>query len=371
VTINVRTMWAYSELPLPANAGGDTEPGMYGVSCPSASFCVAVGSYSDTSDRNDAMLLTRSDGSWTGAEAPVPADATGASLSAVSCPSASFCVAVGNYSDTSGGNDTMLLTRSDGSWTVANAPLPADSASPANASLDAVSCPSASFCIAGGNYVDRSGGQDPLLLTWSGGSWTAAKGPLPADSASPANASLDAVSCASTSFCIAGGTYTGGDTASLMLTWSDGSWTATQPFTGHQGELTGVSCPSASFCTAVGDYLVPTTTWAYQPEVLTWSHGAWAAAPGPVPSGAVDVTWGSVSCPSSSYCAGTGLVNYDPSSYEWQDLVRTWSDGSWSETSFPQAPNLIDASCWSAGDCVVIGTTGPGGGTPIALTSSG
>jgi hypothetical protein len=83
----------------------------------------------------------------------------------------------------------------------------------------------------------------------------------------------------------------------------------------------------------------------------------------------VDVTWGSVSCP-SSYCAATGLVNYDPTSREWQDLVRTWWGGSWTDTSFPQAPSLADASCWSAGDCAVTGTTGPGGGDPIALTSS-
>jgi hypothetical protein len=368
-TVAASAAWAYSELPLPANAGGDVEPGLNGVSCPSASFCVAVGSYSDTSDRIDAMLLVRSGGSWTAAEAPAPIDATDPTLSAVSCPSASFCTAVGFY-EGSGGQDPLLLTWSGRSWTAAKGPLPADSVSPEYAGLNAVSCPSASFCTAVG-YYEGSGGQDPLLMTWSGGSWTAAKGPLPADSASPASAGLDAVSCPSASFCVAGGNYTGGDTASLMLTRFDGTWAATQPFTGHQGVLTGVSCPSASFCTAVGDYLVPTTTWAYQPEVLTWSGSAWAPATGPIPSGAVDVTWGSVSCPSSSYCAATGLVNYDPSSYEWQDLVRTWSGGSWTETSFPQAPSLADASCWSASDCVVVGTSGPGGGTPIALTSSG
>jgi hypothetical protein len=199
----------------------------------------------------DGLLLTWSGGSWTAAQAPLPAGATAATLNAVSCPSASFCAAAGHcLDDASGGQDPLLLTWSGGSWTVAQAPLRADAVSPAYASLSAVSCASQSFCTAVGYYADASGGQDPLLLTWSGGSWTATQAPLPADSASPASASLHAVSCPSASFCVAGCTYTAGDDASLLLTWSGGAWIAAP--SPDQPNLNGVSCSSAWKCVAVG-----------------------------------------------------------------------------------------------------------------------
>jgi hypothetical protein len=359
--------WKTAAVPLPANAVSPAQAGLWGVSCPSASFCTAVGTYEDATARSDGLLLTRSGGSWTAAQAPLPAGAAGATLNAVSCPSASFCAAAGYYLDASGGEDPLLLTGSGKSWTVAQAPLPADAVSPAYASLSAVSCASASFCTAVGHYADMSGGQDALLLTWSGGSWTGTRAPLPADSASPAGASLYAVSCPSASFCVAGGTYMAGDRASLLLTWSGGSWTAGQPFTGYQGEVNGLSCPSVSFCKAVGDYLAPNgLSWNYRPEVLTWSGSSWTEAAGPVPAGAIEVSLFGGSCASASYCVVVGNVN-DGSN--WQTMLLTWSGSAWTAAPSPYQPNLYSVSCPSAWNCVAVGGTAEG--NPIMLSESG
>ena len=72
-----------------------------GDSCGSASQCIAVGG---------AQVLTDSGGSWTAAEAPLPAGASDGGLMGVACVSASQCVAVGGYSDASGAEEGLLLT---------------------------------------------------------------------------------------------------------------------------------------------------------------------------------------------------------------------------------------------------------------------
>ncbi|MGH3192410.1 MAG: hypothetical protein ACRDPY_37330 [Streptosporangiaceae bacterium] len=75
---------------------------MAGVSCPSVSQCTAIGDYSDGGTDTDPMLLTLSGGSWTAAEAPLPANAAGnpqTTMTGVSCASASQCVATGWYWD--------------------------------------------------------------------------------------------------------------------------------------------------------------------------------------------------------------------------------------------------------------------------------
>jgi hypothetical protein len=72
-----------------------------GVSCVSASQCVGVGYGSDAPGATDELLLTDSGGSWTGALAPVPDNAASATveLTGISCGSASQCVATGYATD--------------------------------------------------------------------------------------------------------------------------------------------------------------------------------------------------------------------------------------------------------------------------------
>src|ERR1700727_967548 len=88
--------------------------------------------------------------SWTIQPVPLPSGATSAQLTGVSCVSATDCMAVG-YA-----NNLMVQTWSwDGSsWSVQPVPLPAGSGS---GSLRAISCQSATTCMAVGYYYNSSG----------------------------------------------------------------------------------------------------------------------------------------------------------------------------------------------------------------------
>jgi len=124
---------AATAAPLPENAAS-----MEGVSlqsdpaCPAVGSCVAVGSYEDTGGDNRGLIETLSDGTWSAIQAPLPTNAEyGVALDAVVCPSVGFCVAVGSYqSDETGpdGSDSyegLIETLSGGTWTAAEAPVPA------------------------------------------------------------------------------------------------------------------------------------------------------------------------------------------------------------------------------------------------------
>ena len=102
----------------------------------------------------------------------------------MACASASSCVATGDYTDSSGNTQALLVTGSGTSWTAAEAPLPANAAADPDAFFPgSVACASASSCVATGFYTDSSGNIQGLLVTGSGTSWTAAEAPLPANAA--------------------------------------------------------------------------------------------------------------------------------------------------------------------------------------------
>src|SRR5271157_3549919 len=137
--------WTTVEAPLPADAGtGSTNPDVYTSSsaCPAANGCVTVGWYKDTSGKAWGLIETQSGTTWTDTEAPQPSNAGSGSdqglwigssdcgisqpCHAVSCPTATSCVAVGEYLDTAGYALPVVETLSGGSWNAAEAPLPSD-----------------------------------------------------------------------------------------------------------------------------------------------------------------------------------------------------------------------------------------------------
>jgi len=115
--------------------------GLNAASCPTATFCVVVG--------QSGVILTSADGgaSWTFRR---PGSDNDANLDGVSCASATFCVAVSQ--------DGAVLQTSDGglTWTLRklNQYL----------SLAGVSCPSATICVAVG---DQS--LDGMVMTTTDG----------------------------------------------------------------------------------------------------------------------------------------------------------------------------------------------------------
>ena len=68
--------------------------------------------------------------------------------------------------DLSGDGEGMVLTDSAGSWTAAEAPLPANASAGGSNGLESVSCSSASQCVAVGDCADASGRFENLVLTF-------------------------------------------------------------------------------------------------------------------------------------------------------------------------------------------------------------
>jgi hypothetical protein len=118
----------------------------------------------------------------------------------VSCRSATACTAVGN----SGNVDTTvtLAERWTGrKWLVQ--PTPSQSGTSAS-ELTAVSCSSATACIAAGDYYNRSGTDVTLAERWNGRKWAVQRTPNPPDDGASL---LKGVSCSSAGACTAVGPY--------------------------------------------------------------------------------------------------------------------------------------------------------------------
>ena len=281
----------------PSIAGIGSE--LNGVSCPSTSFCIAVGS---TNSKRGWTLVDRWDGArWTSLPHPRAPRFTG--LNGVSCPSIRFCIAVGGPDD--GDDGPAVADRWNGkSWTRLRVPAPAGSTS---APLSGVSCLTATDCIAVGSwYSARTEDGGPLAERWNGSRWSI----QPTPAADPTSR-LASVSCRSASFCVAvGGPDPGGTGVSLAERWNGTTWTA-MPFPKlGKTSLEGVSCRSPSDCTAVGT--------RGRPLAVHWNGGAWTIQPTERPPQPPLATMGwwvdltGVSCTSLGTCRAVGTLTYIP-----------------------------------------------------------
>ncbi len=160
------------------------------------------------------VIETLSGGTWAEVGAPLPSNAstntvetTFTSFSDVACPSASSCVAVGSYTDTAGDHVGLIEALTGGVWTPTEAPLPTNSTTGQDSGLLSVSCPAAGSCVAVAGY---GGGQTSQALTetLAGGTWTAAESGLPSNASGlDQQALLTTVSCPSLGSCVAIGSY--------------------------------------------------------------------------------------------------------------------------------------------------------------------
>jgi hypothetical protein len=354
------TSWVAATAPLPAGANADPGVDLTSVACPAVSSCVAVGFYADSSRNAQGLLLTGSGTSWTATEAPLPSESSAGSLAAIGCASAASCVAAGQYS----GPQSLVLTGSRTNWTPRAAPLPAGASTDPDATLQDVTCPSASSCVAVGSYVATSGGSG-LVLTGSGTKWTATKAPLP-DGPADLGAYLLAGACASVSSCALTGAYLDSEDQwhGLVLTGSGTKWKATEtpvPADGDyaQPTLNSVSCPTASSCVVSGYYNSSTGS---QGLLLTGSGTKWTATEAPLPAGGGPNDYLlSVACPSASACAAVG--DYDDADGS-QGLLLTGSGTAWTATETPlplgaatiqQGASVEAVACPSVTACVAAG----------------
>jgi hypothetical protein len=216
------------------------------VSCPTLHFCVAVGA-------GQSVIEMRSYSTWTVPPLPLPAGTTETSLTGVSCASATACIAVGTYNDntnkTSGG---LALAWNGTSWSLQSIALPAGAT---GGGFQGVSCASPTTCIGVGSAGEGTT-SDALVELWNGSKWT-----VSAPVATVPGTYLSGVSCTSVRTCTVVGaspTGPGGTWATVAQRWNGLSWAAEQTpnaASPYGSLLNQVSCHGTEACTAVGTYV--------------------------------------------------------------------------------------------------------------------
>jgi hypothetical protein len=288
--------------------------GLAGVSCaPEGTLCVAVDSQSfnyltDEENPYDGYAFVYKGGAWSGS----PIGEPGVGLEAVSCLSASACVAV----DEKG----RALTYDGTAWSAPSATFDPEGF------LVGVSCASSAYCIAvdsqGYAFRVENGKIAKQLLDENG---------------------LMSVSCASTSFCVAIGPN-GPETRPsgshyLAYVYNGTSWSPAATL-GDETPVEGVSCASSEFCLAVEG----NSTFGFG-DVIEYNGTGWLA-PEPITT----ETLVGVSCPTSTFC--TVLDN--------QGQAHSFNGTSWSAPVevIPQRGGSIYVSCTVSGFCAAAGESG-------------
>ncbi len=153
-----------------------------------------------------ASPAAASPGAWSISPTPNAVSPQNNHLTGVSCASASFCVAAGYYSNGTV-DQNLLLTWNGSSWSRNSAASLSTSASQNN-HLTGVSCDYLSYCVAAGYYNNGTVDQN-LLLAWNGSTWSLNSAASLSTSASQDN-HIAGASCVFASFCAAAGTYYNG-----------------------------------------------------------------------------------------------------------------------------------------------------------------
>ncbi len=306
----------------------DTAENFTAVSCASATSCVAVDTVGDATTWNGSA--------WGSAHT---ADLFAyAPFASVSCPSTTSCTAL---------DSTGHTVRYNGStWT---APVVALQI---GGSIVGVSCPDNLFCAA----IDSEGG----TLTWNGINWSKV-------TTVDQKRLFSSISCTSSTFCIAFDEV--GDTFRFNgSTWSGPTAVLVQP------QQVYLSCVSSTFCVAVPatggtPMQFDGTSWKTTPGwesgfeqvgvscVSRWwcmSMGAdgltqlWTGS-GWVFGGGTFTQPRKVSCASSSFCAAVDL----------DGMAQTWDEGIWSNpVSVDPGQNLTQVDCGGIAFCVALDTVG-------------
>ena len=357
-------VWSVGSTPA---LGGTGNSLLDGISCVSASACMAVGDHAVPPGAGGGAVVVETlveswDGrTWTVVPSPDVVGADQSVLTGVSCLSVATCFAVG--SSGAGPSSKMLVESWDGkAWSIDPSPDPAGSQ--AN-QLNGVSCSSAQWCVAVG-FDDFPG--TSLIETWSGQGWSTQVGPGPSGTRID---QLYGVSCTSAIACVAVGSIgdgTAGD--ALVESWDGRSWSITpraDPATTLNIQLSGVACTAATDCTAVGSYNVGTGA---QTLIESSDGGAWSIVPSPSLGAMEFDSLFALACPSRGRCTSVGNFDENIDTFV-QPLIEATAApvqtgrGLWSITPSPNASaagddELAGVSCGSPKECTAVGFAGHG-----------
>jgi hypothetical protein len=352
---------------VPAEAAAGAADGLSGVSCPSVRLCIAVGARFELGGQNLPLAERWNGRDWRVQSLPtVPG--TNAELSAVSCPTATVCTAVGNLQTAT--TEVPLVEQWNGhAWHMTQSAEPQGAT---QVELYDVSCASANVCEAVGLWGTGTGLFHTLAERWNGHSWHLQNGAKIARSAvfagvhcegrscmavgyrenatntelpmaqqwnghrwslvsaaSPPRADLRfsilrGVWCISARSCFAVGEYLGATDSALAETWNGSRWRQ-QSLTAKDDDLSGISCTSAANCMAVGSG--PTGSAPTGAVSQRWT-GRWHAVSTPGISG-MSSGLVSVSCPAPKLCVAVGGGSNGSNVAGGVTLAEAWNGRRW------------------------------------------
>jgi hypothetical protein len=361
------TAGSWSIVPSP-NTGPTQYNQLFGVTCPSASDCWAVGYYQADTGSHSQTLIEHWDGSsWSIVPSPNSSTSESNFLLGVTCTSATDCWAVGHHDTGDAGVvfalfQTLIEHYDGNSWSVVSSP---NANAVGDNELIGVTCSSTTDCWSVGYYsvgnpTFPTGAlvYQTLIEHWDGTSWTIVTSP----NSSPAeNNSLGGVSCTSATNCWAVGGYSSSVSSVALLEHYDGtSWSiVSSPSPGGSNVLNGVACTSATDCWATG---------AYQSTVVQslkehYDGASWTV----VDSANTDPSQSNfpfaITCPSATDCRAVGWYYGYPGGNIYT-LIDHYDGVSWNVTSSPNPPpnssgQYIDylwgVTCSSTTDCWAVG----------------
>lgn len=337
------------------------------VACPTTGSCVAIGRYSDSSGGH-SMVVEESGRAW-GQVIAIP----GIELHSVACSAPRWCVALGSGSD-----PLMVVAESDGVWGQPEAlSLPANAA-PNYIVEVSMTCQVMGRCFIAGDYTDTSHHDQMMGLSELDGKWGPAREITP-PAGVEGEAHLYSVACPASGSCVAVGIDS---RLSIEASESNGEWAAQAssiipPPNMLLTDLFQVSCPGAGPCIGVG-YDEP-GLHGTNPIAASGSAGIWGPASEIVlpphastnPSGML--RW--VACSATESCLAIGL--YQDISGQTQAMAISESNGVWNQASEITAPpsasnsqtdyeaNLNLLACPGLGPCAALGTYSSKSGTHL------
>lgn len=232
-----------------------------------------------------------------------------AEISTGACPTTSFCIYDGTYVDSGGNQEEMAAIKTGQTWgQEAEIAPPANAASNPEVKLRVLSslvCTRAGTCIATGTYTNSSSERKTMVAEETSGTWGRA-----VELALPLTEELSPA-CPPSGPCVIVANYNLSGQVQA-ITETAGSWgqpvqialpanAASKP----EPQLSGVACPAAGSCVAVGGY--QTGSEQYAPMVFSQTNGTWGQAVQiPPPTGGVRAYLGSVACQAAGSCFAAG-----------------------------------------------------------------
>jgi hypothetical protein len=340
------------------------------VSCSAAIACTAVGYWrSGPNPPQSSALAERWNGSaWSIQPTPAPVGATGSFLSAVACPGAQLCVAVGFKIGAASAVRGLSEVWNGKHWVIVPMATPP---SATYLALTGISCLSSGDCTALGSYIVGTQQDQPLGERWNGTAWALEAVPNPhAENGSLATA----VSCTGPAACMATAEYGYGDVDQSVyaLRWNGIHWiSVTQPNPGGQfaNYETSVSCSIADACTSVGAW----TNIGLLALAERWNGTKWLRQVVAQPEGSATSALGGVSCADATACTAVGTSSKQLNGVPTTTLAERWNGASWIVDSTPnpsgaEFSTLSSVACIVPTECIAVGNSyDPGTKTTTTL----